>query len=276
MSTVQISAADVNKLRQVTGAGMMDCKKALTETNGDFEAAIDFLRKKGQKVASNRADRDTTEGLAIAKVAADGKTGALLALGCETDFVSKNEEFGAFTQSLVNAAVEANAQTKDEVLALTIDGRSIADHITDKVGKIGEKIEIVFFGAVAGEGVVAYNHPGNQVATIVSFNQVVDATVGKDVAMQAAAMAPVAVDKEDVDTSVLERELEIAREQIRAEGKPEDMVEKIAQGKINKFYKEQTLNNQEFIKDNKLTVAGYLQSVNKDLKVINFKRASIK
>ena len=274
MSEVMITAADVNKLRQTTGAGMMDCKKALVETGGDFEAAIDFLRKKGQKVAANRADRESTEGLAIAKTA-NGHA-VLLVLSCETDFVAINEAFGAFANQLVDLALEKNAADKDALLALTIDGRTVADHITEQVGKIGEKIEIAFYANIAGELVYGYNHPGNQIATIVAFNKAVDQEVGKNVAMQIAAMAPVAIDKEGVTQETLDRELEIAREQVRAEGKPEDMVEKIAQGKVNKFYKESTLNNQEYIKDGKLNVLQYLQSVDKDLKVTDFKRYAIK
>lgn len=274
MSEVMITAADVNKLRQVTGAGMMDCKKALVEANGDFEAAIDYLRKKGQKVASNRADREATEGLAVAKTG-NGHA-ALVVLSCETDFVAKNEAFGEFVNKIVDVALDKNPATTEELLALDLEGRTIGDHIIDQVGKIGEKIEIPFYANISGELVYAYNHPGNQIATVVAFNKAVDEEIGKNIAMQIAAMAPVAIDKDSVDPAVTERELEIAREQVRAEGKPEDMVEKIAQGKVNKFYKESTLNNQEFIKDNKQSVAQYLQSVDKDLKVTAFKRYSIK
>lgn len=274
MSEVMITAADVNKLRQITGAGMMDCKKALVETGGDFEAAIDHLRKKGQKVAANRADRESTEGLAIAK--ADNGKAVLVVLSCETDFVAKNDAFGAFANQIADLALTNSPATKDDLLALSLDGRTLADNITEQVGKIGEKIEVPFFASVSGELVYAYNHPGNQIATIVAFNKAVDQEVGKNVAMQIAAMAPVAIDKEGVSQETLDRELEIARDQVRAEGKPEDMVEKIAQGKVNKFYKESTLNNQEYIKDSKLSVLQYLQSVDKDLKVTDFKRYSIK
>ncbi len=274
MSEVMITAADVNKLRQVTGAGMMDCKKALVETGGDFEAAIDFLRKKGQKVASNRADREATEGLAIAK--ATSSNAVLVVLSCETDFVAKNEAFGEFANKIADLAIASSPANLEGLLALDFDGRTIADNITDQVGKIGEKIEVPFYAIVSGETVYAYNHPGNQIATVVAFNKVVDQEVGKNIAMQIAAMAPVAIDKDGVSPETLERELEIARDQVRAEGKPEDMVEKIAQGKVNKFYKESTLNNQEYIKDGKLSVAQYLQSVDKDLKVTDFKRYSIK
>jgi elongation factor Ts len=277
MSTVAITASDVNKLRQITGAGMMDCKKALTEANGDFEAAIDFLRKKGQKVAGNRADREANEGVVIAKVTADGSRGVLVALNCETDFVAKNQEFIDFTTKVTDVAVSGGAADLDTLLDTQIDGLSIRDRITDLIGKIGEKMELQYL-QVNGPLVVAYNHPGNRLATIVAFNKSNApeiATIAKDVAMQAAAMAPVALDKDDVDTRTLERELEIAREQIRAEGKPEDMVEKIAQGKLNKFYKDSTLLNQEFIKDNKLTVRQYIQSTDKELMATAFKRIAI-
>lgn len=277
MSTVAITASDVNKLRQITGAGMMDCKKALTEANGDFEAAIDFLRKKGQKVAGNRADREANEGVVIAKVTADGSRGVLVALNCETDFVAKNQEFIDFTTKVTDVAVSGGAADLDTLLDTQFDGLSIRDRITDLIGKIGEKMELQYL-QVNGPLVVAYNHPGNRLATIVAFNKVNApeiATIAKDVAMQAAAMAPVALDKDDVDTRTLERELEIAREQIRAEGKPEEMVEKIAQGKLNKFYKDSTLLNQEFIKDNKLTVRQYIQSTDKELMATAFKRIAI-
>lgn len=277
MSTVAITAADVNKLRQITGAGMMDCKKALTEANGDFDAAIDFLRKKGQKVAGNRADREANEGVVLAKVTADNKRGVLVALNCETDFVAKNQEFIDFTSKVTDVAVSGGATDLDTLLDTQLDGLSIRDRITDLIGKIGEKMELQYL-QVSDSLVVAYNHPGNRLATIIAFNKAEApeiATIAKDVAMQAAAMAPVALDKDDVDTRTLERELEIAREQIRAEGKPEEMVEKIAQGKLNKFYKDNTLLNQEFIKDNKLTVRQYIQSTDKELMATAFKRIAI-
>jgi len=277
MSTVAITASDVNKLRQMTGAGMMDCKKALTEAKGDFEAAIDFLRKKGQKVAGNRADRDANEGVVLAKVTPDNKRAILVVLNCETDFVAKNQDFINFTNQIADKAIEANPADTDALKNIQIDGISIADHIIDQTGKIGEKLELKY-DRIEAEFTVAYNHPGNRLATIVGFNKADAAnleTVAKDVAMQAAAMAPVALDKEDVDSSTLERELDIAREQIRAEGKPEEMVEKIAQGKLNKFYKDSTLLNQEFIKDNKMTVRQYIQSADKDLAATAFKRQAL-
>lgn len=277
MTSVAITAADVNKLRQMTGAGMMDCKKALTETGGDFEAAVDFLRKKGQKVAGNRADRDANEGVVIAKVSDDHKRGVLITLNCETDFVAKNQEFIDFTQKVTDIALNNFPSDADALGSLKIDGLSISDRITDLIGKIGEKMEL-HYSTISSEYVFAYNHPGNRLATIVGFNKSTVAnidSIAKDIAMQTAAMGPVAVDKDDVDVTTLERELEIAREQIRAEGKPEDMVEKIAQGKLNKFYKESTLLNQEFIKDNKLTVRQYLQTADKDFTVTGFKRRAL-
>lgn len=277
MSTVAISASDVNKLRQMTGAGMMDCKKALTEANGDFEAAIDFLRKKGQKVAGNRADREANEGVVLARVNDNNSRGVLVVLNCETDFVAKNQDFINFTTSICDIAMNESPANLEALLASNLDGLPVADRITEQVGKIGEKMEL-HYEQLEAPFVVAYNHPGNRLATIVSFNKNGVANldgISKDIAMQTAAMAPVAVDKDGVDTKTLERELDIAREQIRAEGKPEEMVEKIAQGKLNKFYKENTLLNQEFIKDGKLTVAQYLQSADKELTVTGFKRHAL-
>ncbi|MBI3509482.1 MAG: elongation factor Ts [Bacteroidetes bacterium] len=268
--TITITAADVNKLRSMTGAGMMDCKKALTETNGDFEAAIDLLRKKGQKVAANRSDRDAKEGLVIAKT--NGTRGILVVLNCETDFVAKNEDFGKVADSFANIALDKSPADLSSLLNLAYEGVTIAEKITELVGKIGEKLELSRYEQINSSKTVAYNHPGNKLACIVGFNKTSDDEVTKNVAMQVAAMAPVAVDKTDVDTSTLERELEIAREQVRAEGKPEDMVEKIAQGKLNKFYKESTLLNQEFIKDSKKSIRQYLQDSDKELTVTGFKR----
>ena len=271
-----ITAADVNKLRQQTGAGMMDCKKALEESNGDFEKAVDYLRKKGQKVAANRQDRDAKEGLVIAKVTADNKLGALVVVNCETDFVAKNDDFGNFANTVAQIAIDKKPANLDALKALPFNNEiTIADKFIEQIGKIGEKIDLPYYQTTLGEQVIAYNHPGNRLACIVAFNKTVSEEVAKNVAMQVAAMAPVALDKDDVSTETLERELEIAREQVRAEGKAEDMIEKIAQGKINKFYKESTLLNQEFIKDNKLTIRQYLQSVDKDLTVSAFKRFSL-
>lgn len=274
-TTVNITAADVNKLRTQTGAGMMDCKKALTEAEGDFEKAVDILRKKGQKVAANRGDREAKEGYVIAKLAGDNKFGSIISLNCETDFVAINADFTAFANKISDVATANKPADIDALKALSIDGRTIAEHITDYVGKIGEKIELGKYEFVVAECVVAYNHPGNRVATIVGFNKAANEQVMRDVAMQAAAMAPVALDKDQVDASILEREIEIGKEQARAEGKPEEMLEKIAMGKLNKFYKESTLLNQDFIKDNKKTVAQYMNDSEKGLTATGFKRVAL-
>ena len=275
---MSITAADVNKLRQVTGAGMMDCKKALTESNGDFDLAIEILRKKGQKVAANRGDRDAKEGVVIAKTTQDGKRGVLVALNCETDFVAKNEDFRKVVETIIDIAIEQKPASREELLQQSFagNGLTIGDKITEEVGKIGEKIELSRYEVVEGGEVVAYNHPGNKLATIVGFNNSLPKPeIGKDVAMQVAAMAPVAIDRNDVDATLLAKEIEIAKEQIRAEGKPEDKIEMIAKGKIEKFYKESTLMNQEFIKDAKKTIAQYLKENDDKLKVVAFKRVAL-
>ena len=276
-----ISAQDVNKLRQMTGAGMMDCKKALTETNGDFEAAIDFLRKKGAKVAASRQDRDSNEGVVIARTSEDAKRGVIIELNCETDFVAKNAEFVAFANAIANIAVENQPATIEDLYALEIDienGRvKIGDAIIDKTGKIGEKIGVSKYESVSGEKVIAYIHGNFRLGVLVALSA--DAAgadeAGRDVAMQIAAMNPVAVDKDGVDSTTIERELEIAKEQTRAEGKPEEMVEKIAAGRLNKFYKESTLLNQEFVKDPSKSVAQFLSTVDKGLTVTAFKRVAL-
>jgi elongation factor Ts len=277
MTTMTITAADVNKLRQMTGAGMMDCKKALTEANGDFEKAIDELRKKGQKVAANRSDRESKEGAVLAKVTADNKRGAVLAINCETDFVAINAEFIKMTNNILDIAVEKNAKTAEELKALSYDGKiTIADKLIEQTGVIGEKIELTKFEVVEAPFVLAYVHPGNKLANIVGFSSAtVKPEVAKDVAMQVAAMAPVAVDKGDVDAETIKREIEVGKEQAREEGKPEDMLEKIAMGKLNKFYKESTLLNQEFIKDNKKSISQYLNESEKGLTVTAFKRIAL-
>ncbi|MVN92097.1 translation elongation factor Ts [Mucilaginibacter aquatilis] len=281
MSTVQISASDVNKLRQQTGAGMMDCKKALTETNGDFEAAIDYLRKKGAKVAASRQDRESNEGVVIARTSEDGKKGVIVELNCETDFVAKNAEFIAFANAIANEAVQTLPADVDGVNALEIDtetGRTtIGEAITAMTGKIGEKIGVSKYAVLEGEKIVAYIHGNFRLGVLVGLNANPAGAeeAGKDVAMQIAAMNPVALDKDGVDATTIERELAIAKEQIRAEGKPEEMVEKIAAGKLNKFYKDSTLVNQEFVKDSSKSVAQFLTGVDKDLKVTAFKRVAL-
>lgn len=274
---MSITAADVNKLRQMTGAGMMDCKKALTEANGDFEKAIDELRKKGQKVAANRSDRDAKEGLVIAKTTSDNKRGVVVAVNCETDFVAKNADFGKFVENIVDIAIAKNPKSADELKGMAYDNNiTIADKLIEQTGVIGEKIDLSKYEFVEAAFVAAYNHPGNQLANIVGFSSAnVNADVAKDVAMQVAAMAPVAVDKDGVDAETLQREIEVGKEQARQEGKPEEMLEKIAMGKLNKFYKESTLLNQEFIKDNKKTIAQYLNDSEKGLTVTAFKRIAL-
>ncbi len=274
MDTVKITAQDVNKLRQITGVGMMDCKKALEESNGDFEAAIEILRKKGQKVAANRSDRSANEGYVLGLITSDKTKGVLVALNCETDFVAQNADFGGFATKVTNVALDKMPATKEDLLNEQIDGRSINDHITDMIGKIGEKIEIGCYEKVSGEFVYAYNHPGNRIVAIVGLNKKIDQaeTAAKNVAMQAASMNPVALDKNDVPTDLIEKELEIAKDLLRQEGKPEDKIEMIAKGKLEKYFKENTLLNQEYIMDSKLTVSQYLKSLDKDLTVSAFKR----
>ena len=275
MSTVAISASDVNKLRQMTGAGMMDCKKALTEANGDFEAAIDLLRKKGQKIAANRQDREAKEGYVFGKLAADGTYGAVVAVCCETDFVANNADFIKFGESILDLAMSNKPATADDLKSLKLGNVTVAEACVEQMGKIGEKIDVVDYQFVSAPKVVVYNHPGNKLTSMLGFNQTVSEETGKDVAMQTAAMAPVAIDKDDVDNKMLEREMEIARDQARQEGKPENMIEKIAQGKVNKFYTEYTLLNQSFIKDAKNYVRQYLESIDKNLKVTAMKRVKI-
>jgi elongation factor Ts len=281
MSTLQITASDVNKLRQQTGAGMMDCKKALTETNGDFEAAIDFLRKKGAKVAASRQDRESNEGVVIARTSADGKRGVIIELNCETDFVAKNAEFIAFANAIANEAVENNPADLEALNKLSIDVENsritIGEATIDKTGKIGEKIGVSKYEVIEGEKVIAYIHGNFRLGVLVALSANVAGVedAGKDVAMQIAAMNPVAVDKDGVDATTVQRELEIAKEQIRAEGKPEEMVEKISIGKLNKFYKDSTLLNQEFVKDPSKSVAQFLSTVDKGLTVTAFKRVAL-
>ncbi len=272
-----ITAADVNKLRQMTGAGMMDCKKALTEANGDFDAAIDLLRKQGQKVAAKRADRDATEGLVIAKTAADGTRGVLVCTNCETDFVAKNADFAAMADRIAAIALEKGADTVEALKAAAYDsnGLTIAEKLIEQTGVIGEKIDVSACHALDAGFVFAYNHPGNKVASLVGLSKAGFETVAKDVAMQVAAMAPIALDKESTPQSVIDKEIEIGKELAIQEGKPADMAEKIAMGRLNKFFKESTLLAQEFIKDNKLSVEQYVKAADKDLKVTGFKRHSL-
>jgi elongation factor Ts len=273
-----ITAQDVNKLRQMTGAGMMDCKKALTEADGDFEKAIEILRKKGQKVSASRSDREAKEGSVFVKVSDEKKEAFLVALNCETDFVAKNEEFQSLGKLIAETAFANKPESKEALLALSAGSITLNDKIVELVGKIGEKIEVSEFVHMKGETVVPYIHAGSKLGVLVSLKGVNGKDVtdaGKDVGMQIAAMNPVAVDEKNVDKTVIEKELEIAKAQILAEGKPENMVEKIAQGKLQKFFKESTLLHQAFVKDSSKTVAQYLDSVTKGLTVAEFKRVSI-
>jgi elongation factor Ts len=270
-----IKAADVAKLRKITGAGMMDCKKALQEAEGDFDKATDLIRQKGKAIASKRADRDASEGHVLAKVA--GNYGAMISLNCETDFVAKNEDFIKFAGSILDLAIAEKPADLEALKALSQDGKVLSDLIVEKSGTIGEKLELAYFDFIKAEKVQAYNHMGNNLATLVGFNKAdVEEQVAKDVAMQIAAMAPVAVDETGVSAEVIAKEKEIGRAKALDEGKPENIVDRIAEGMVKKFLKENTLLNQEFTKDSKKTVGQYLAEADKDLKVTGFKRYSVK
>jgi elongation factor Ts len=266
-------------LRQQTGAGMMDCKNALVEANGDFEAAVDILRKKGQKIAAKRGDNDAKEGVIIAQSSADGKTGVILTLNCETDFVAKNDGYVAIVQSLVDIALDKLPATVEELKALPFDDRlSVEEKITEQVGVVGEKLDLSGYAVLNANFVVAYNHPGNQLATLVGLSSGTAADIaeaGRQVAMQVAAMNPIAIDKDGVDARTIEREIEVGKDLAIQEGKPADMAEKIALGRLNKFFQENTLLSQAFVRDNKMTVEQFLNSTEKDLTVTDFKRFSL-
>lgn len=273
-----ITAAEVNKLRQITGAGMMDCKAALIESDGDTEKAIEILRKKGQKVAAKRADREATEGIILAKTNDTNDFGALIKVNSETDFVAKSDDFINFAKATIDLAVAQKPATIEELKAANLNGRTVEQNLMDLVGKIGEKLELSGYYTINAAWVSAYNHLGNKLATLVGMSKkgtesIVEAA--HNVAMQIAAMSPIAIDKDDVDKSVIEKEIEIGMEQARNEGKPENMLEKIAVGKLNKFYTESTLLNQEFIKDNSKNIRQYLQGIDKDLTVTAFCRQKL-
>jgi len=278
MSTATITAQDINKLRQATGAGMMDCRKALTETGGDFEAAIDWLRKQGQKVAAKRSDREAKEGVVIAKTTADNKTGFIITISSETDFVSKNAEFVAFAQGIADAAVKNNVKSAEELNEIKINGAKVADLINDKLASIAEKIGIARFERVEAPYVASYIHGAYRMGVLVGFNKEAG-EAGKDIAMQIAAMNPVAVDANSVPADIVKRERDIVMEQMKQDpkmaGKSEDMMSKIAEGKLNAFFKESTLTAQAFVKDNSKTVGDYLKSVSPDLKITEFKRVAL-
>jgi elongation factor Ts len=272
--SVTITAADINKLRQTTGAGMLDCRKALTESNGDFEAAIDWLRKQGQKVAAKRSDREAKEGVIIAQTTADHKSGIVICISAETDFVSRNPEFVAFVQNIANAAIDRNAQSIEELNDVMIGNEKVSELINDKLASIGEKIGITRFERLNAEYVASYIHGAYRMGVLVGMNKK-DAEAGRDVAMQIAAMNPLAIDESSIPAETIAREKDIAIEQIKAEGKPAEMAEKIAAGKVNKFLKENTLLAQPFVKDNGKSVAEYLKSVDADLKLTEFKRVAL-
>ncbi len=271
---IKITAAEVNNLRKITGAGMMDCKKALQESEGDVEKAIDILRKKGQKVASKRADKEAKEGVVIALASEDNSFAAVVMVNCETDFVAKNDDFVSFVKSIAQKAIEAKPKSIEELKTLDLNGRTVEENLNDQLGKIGEKIELGGYEYIDAPAAVAYIHMGNKLATIVGLNKndVDDiVNIGKDIAMQVAAMNPVALDKESVPQEVIDKEIEIGKDQARQQGKPEEMLEKIAMGKLNKFFKENTLLNQEFIKEAKKPVRDYLKNKHPELTVKGFK-----
>jgi len=272
---VKVTAAEVNKLRKSTGAGMMDCKKALVEADGDFDKAIEILRKKGQKVAAKRADRDSSEGAAIAKVNSDDTKGVIISLNCETDFVAKNDDFVTLANELADLAM--GYENKDAFLSADFKGMTVQDKLTEQTGVIGEKIEIGGFERLSAPFVGSYIHAGNKIATLVGLSEAVDGAdaAAKDVAMQAAAMNPVALNEEGVDQSVIDKEIEIAKDQLRQEGKPEEMLDNIAKGKLKRFFKDNTLVNQDFIKDSKKSVGQYVKSVDSNLEITGFKRVAL-
>lgn len=274
-----ITAADVNKLRKQTGAGMMDCKNALVETEGNFEAAVDVLRKKGQKVAAKRGENEAKEGVIFAQATDDGKSGIVLALNCETDFVAKNDDFRTFVQTLVDIAIDKMPSSTEELINSSYDATlSVGEKIVEQIGVVGEKLDLSSYEKINAERVVAYNHPGNQLATLVGLNSDSEAAVdaGKQVAMQVAAMNPIALNKDGIDQATIDREIEVGKELAIQEGKPADMAEKIAMGRLNKFFKENTLMSQAFVRDNKQTVEQFLGVTESGLTVIDFKRVALK
>ena len=278
METMAITASEVNRLRQQTGAGMMDCKNALVEANGDFDVATDLLRKKGQKIAAKRGDNDANEGFILAQTSTDGKTGIIMTLNCETDFVAKTASFVAFVQSLMDIALDKLPMSKEELNALAFDEKlTVEQKIVEHVGVVGEKLVLANYSKVSADKVVAYNHPGNQLATIVALNSGTEVAedAGKQVAMQVAAMAPLALNKDGIDQATIDRELEVGKELAIQEGKPAEMADKIAQGRLNKFFAESTLLSQPFVRDNKLSVEQFLSSAEKGLTVVDFKRFSL-
>jgi len=277
MSTVTITAQDINKLRQATGAGMMDCRKALTETNGDFEAAIDWLRKQGQKVAAKRSDREAKEGVVIAQTTADHKSGIIVCVSCETDFVSKNQDFVSFVQSIADAAIKNDVKSADELKNAEVDGSKVSDLINDKLASIGEKIDLTKFERVDAPYVAAYIHGANRIGVLAGLDKEAE-EVGKNVAMQVAALSPVAVDADSVPADIVAREkaviIDVMKEDPKMAGKPDEMLSKIAEGKLGAFFKEQTLTAQAYVKDGSKSVADYLKE-NGGVTVTEFKRVAL-
>ncbi|PIF05810.1 MAG: elongation factor Ts [Draconibacterium sp.] len=273
---MSFTTADVVKLRKVTGAGMMDCKNALAEADGNFDRALEIIREKGKLVANKRADREAAEGVVLAKTTADGKLGAMVVLNCETDFVAKNKDFVAFAESILDLGLKNKAQNLDELKTFKLDGHTVEVQVTEQTGVIGEKIELSYYKTIEAETVVSYIHPGNKLATLVGFNKAdLESQVAKDVAMQVAAMAPIAIDKDSVPKEVVEKELEIAKEKYRQEGKPEAILDKIAQGSLNKFFQESTLLNQTYVKDGKISIRDFLAQNDKELEVTAFDRYTL-
>ena len=270
-----VTMADISHLRKMSGAGMMDCKKALEEAGGDFDKAMEIIRKKGQAVAAKRSDREASEGCVLAQE--NGEFAAVVALKCETDFVAKNKDFVALTQDILNAALANKPASKEELLATALaDGRTIQEHITDRIGVTGEKMELGAYEFINGASTISYIHPGNKLATIVAFNQAdVEHQMVRDVAMQVAAMNPISVRPDEVPQHIIDQELEIAKDKARQAGKPENLLDRIAQGSLQKYYKENTLLQQEFIKDAKMSIEQYLHTANKELTVVSFKRITL-
>lgn len=272
---MSFTTKDVVKLRKISGAGMMDCKNALKDAEGDFDRALEIIREKGKLIANKRADRDAAEGVAIAKVTGDAKFGAIVVLNCETDFVAKNESYVAFAEKILNAALENKVESLEALKALELDGSTVEALVTNQTGVTGEKLDLSYYKCLANEAVVPYIHPGNKLATLVAFNKTVEEQVGKDVAMQIAAMNPVAIDEASIPQAEIDKELEFAMEKYRKEGKPEAMLEKIAQGSLNKWYKDVTLLNQAYVKDNKMSIKAFLKASDADLTVTAFDRFSL-
>ena len=270
-----ITASEVNKLRQTTGAGMMDCKNALVESKGDFDKALDILRKKGQKVAANRADRESSEGVVLAKVNDENTSGIIISLNCETDFVAKNEDYIKLANEISDLAL--NHKSLDSLLTADFNGMSVNDKLTEQTGIIGEKIELKEFKRIDNNYVGYYIHAGNKIATLVSLSQKIDQSeeLSKNIAMQVAAMNPISLDENNLDQKIIEKEIEIAKEQLRQEGKPESMLDNIAKGKLKRFFKDNTLLNQAYIKDNKISVNSYIKSISSSIEVNSFARVSL-